>query len=236
MARRSKVVGDVNAALEGVADGARIMVSGFGVSGNPEALIAGVRERGLKRLTLISNNAGAMGKFLATWLADGLVERVICSYVGSNELLHRAMADGSVEVELMPQGTLVERMRAAGAGIAAFYTPTGAGTELAAGKETRNIDGREHVLEHALTADFALIRAHVADPFGNLRFYRTSRNFAPAMAMAARCSVVEAERVVRLGDIDPDDVHLSGAFVQRVLEVPEHEDPIEYRTLRKVAS
>lgn len=236
MARRSKVVGDVNAALEDLADGARIMVSGFGVSGNPEALIAGVRQRGLKQLTLISNNAGAMEKFLATWLEDGLVERVICSYVGSNELLHRAMGDGSVEVELTPQGTLVERMRAAGAGIAAFYTPTGAGTELAAGKETRNIDGREHVLEHALAADFALIRAHVADPFGNLRFYRTSRNFAPAMAMAARCTVVEAERVVRLGDIDPDDVHLSGAFVQRVLEVPEHEDPIEYRTLRKVAS
>lgn len=175
----SKVRQSVAEMLEGVGDGASIMVGGFGLCGNPEALIRGVVDAGIGNLTLISNNAGNLGKGLAQWLKAGIVSKIFCTYVGNNEDLHRAMADGSIEVTIMPQGTFVERMRAGGAGIAAFYTPTGAGTVVAEGKETREFDGRSYVLERALTADVALIRAHQADPFGNLRFYRTARNFQP---------------------------------------------------------
>jgi 3-oxoacid CoA-transferase subunit A len=203
----SKVVENAAAALAGLQDGARVMVSGFGLSGNPEHLIAAVLATGVRDLEIVSNNAGALGKGLAAWL----------------------------ETEIVPQGTFAERIRAAGAGIPAFFTPTAAGTVLAEGKETREFGGRLHVLEHALGADFALIRAHRADPFGNLRFWRTSRNFAPVMAMAARTTVVETAHVVALGEIDPDDVHLPGLFVDRVLRVPGHEDPIEHRTVRPSA-
>lgn len=225
-----KVVADADAALAGLQDGARVMVCGFGLSGNPEHLIAAVLDAGVRDLTLISNNAGAMGLGLATWLEAGIVGKVICSYVGNNAHLVEAM--GRIEVEVVPQGTFAERIRAAGAGIAAFYTPTGAGTVLAADREVRVFEGREHLLEHALPADFALLRAEVADPFGNLRFRRTSRNFAPAMAMAARTAVVETETVLPLGGIDPDDVHLPGVFVQRVWPVGPHADVIEHRTVR----
>ena len=228
----SKVVGSVAAALEGVGDGARIMVGGFGLCGNPEALIEGVVAAGIRDLTLISNNAGNLGKGLAAWLRAGIVSKIFCTYVGNNEDLHRAMADGSIDVTILPQGTFVERMRAAGAGIPAFYTPTGVGTVVAEGKETREFDGRTYVMERALHADVALIRAHQADPYGNVRFFRTARNFQPLMATAAKLTLVETDHLVALGDIDPDDVHLPGAFVQRVVHVPEHEDYIEYRTTR----
>jgi 3-oxoacid CoA-transferase subunit A len=160
------------------------------------------------------------------------VRKVICTYVGNNQDLHALMPKGAIDVEILPQGTFVERMRAAGAGIPAFYTPTGAGTVVAEGKEVRVFDGREHLLEHALSADFALLRAHRADPFGNLRFWRTARTFSPAMAMAATTTVVEADALVPLGSMDPDDVHLPGIFVHRIVEVREHEDPFEYRTVR----
>lgn len=228
----SKCVEDPAAALAGLESGMSVAVSGFGLSGNPEALIAAVVARGVRDLTLVSNNAGALGLHLATWLQAGIVRRFIGTYVGTNVDLQRAMDDGAVSVELVPQGTFVERLRAAGAGLAAFYTPTGAGTQVAQGKEVRSFQGRPHLLEHALAVDFALVRARVADPFGNLRFHGTSRNFAPVMAMAARVAVVEAERVVPLGGIDPNDVHLSGAFVQRVVAVGDHADPIEKRTVR----
>jgi 3-oxoacid CoA-transferase subunit A len=208
------------------------MVCGFGLSGNPEHLIAAVREHGVRDLTLISNNAGAVGKGLATWLQKGIVSRVICTYVGTSQDLLAAIDAQTIEVEIVPQGTFSERIRAAGAGIAAFWTPTGAGTVVAQGKEVRAFDGRDHLLEHALHADFALIRAHVADPYGNLRFWRTSRNFAPLMAMAARVTVVETATVVPLGGIDPDDVHLPGVFVRRILKVDGWDDPIENRTVR----
>lgn len=228
----SKVVASVAEALSDLEDGASIMVAGFGLSGNPEALIEGVVRRGARELTLISNNAGSIGEGLATWLKAGLLRRVICSYVGNNADLQRALTDGSVDVQIVPQGTFVERIRAAGAGIPAFYTPTGVGTVVAEGKETRDFSGRRYLLERALHADVALIRAHRADPFGNVRFYRTSRNFAPPMAMAARTTIVETEQLVALGDLDPDDVHLPGAFVQRVVEVRDHRDLIEHRTVR----
>jgi 3-oxoacid CoA-transferase subunit A len=228
----SKVRADPGHALDGLADGAVIAVAGFGLSGNPEALIAAVRERGTRHLTLVSNNAGSMGLNLATWLQTGIVDRVICSYVGTNADLQRALDDGSIDVQIVPQGTLVERLRAAGAGLGGFYTPTGVGTVVADGKEVRTFAGREFLLERPLPVDWALIRAHRADPFGNCRFWRTSRNFSEAMAMAARIAVVEAEQVVPLGGIDPDDVHLPGAFVQRVVHVAEHSDVIEKRTVR----
>ncbi len=219
-------------ALDGLTDGAAIMVGGFGLCGNPEALIQGVLDAGARDLTLISNNSGNMGKGLALWLRAGIVRRVICSYIGNNEDLHRLMAAGAVEVEITPQGTLVERMRAAGAGIPAFYTPTGVGTVVADGKETREINGRTYLLEHALHADFALIRAQRADAFGNLRFWRTARNFSPVMATAARVTVAEVDHLLPNGAIDPDDVHLPGLYVQRLVEVTQHEDPFEYRTTR----
>src|SRR5215467_10252631 len=211
-------------AVEPLRDGMTILRGGFGLSGNPEALIRAVVERGVRHLTLVSNNAGNLGKGLATWLQAGLIDRVICSYIGNNEDLHVRMASGEVKVEITPQGTLAERMRAAGAGVPAFYTPTGAGTVVCEGKETREIDGRLYVLERALPGDVALVRATVSDRFGNLRFWRTGRNFNPVMAMASRMSIVECDQLLDNGAIDPDDVHLPGIFVHRIVHVPEHEN------------
>ena len=228
-----KVRDSVAAALDGLESGMTVMVGGFGLCGNAEALIRGVIDRGVKDLTLVSNNAGNLGKGLATWLRADLVKKVVCSYLGTNEDLHSRMASGAIEVEVTPQGTLVERMRAAGAGIPAFFTPTGVGTVVEHGKEKRTFDGRDYLLEKALPADFALIRARTVDRFGNLRFYRTARNFSPIMATAARTTVVEADTLVDVGAIDPDDVHLSGLYVHRIVHVPEHEDPFEYKTSRK---
>jgi len=222
-----KQVSDLEAALRGLQPGMTVAVSGFGLSSNPEALIRGVVERGIGELTLVANNAGALGLGLATWLEAGLVRRFIGTYVGNNEHLQRAIAEGKVDVQLVPQGTFVERLRAAGAGLAGFYTPTGVGTVVARGKEQRTFDGRRYLLERALPVDFAFVRAHRADPFGNARFWGTGQNFGPAMAMAATTAVVEADGVVPLGGLAPDDVHLPGAFVQRVVEVPHHDDVIE---------
>lgn len=228
-----KIAASVAEALAPLADGMTILVGGFGLSGNPEALIRGVVERGVRDLTLVSNNAGNLGKGLAQWLRAGLIRKVICSYIGNNEDLHTRMASGEVTVEITPQGTLSERMRAAGAGIPAFYTPTGAGTVVEEGKETREIDGRRYILERALPGDVALVRAHTADRFGNLRFWRTARNFNPVAATAAKYTVVECDHLVDNGRIDPDDVHLPGIFVHRIVHVPEHENAFEYRTVRK---
>jgi 3-oxoacid CoA-transferase subunit A len=230
---RNKVRPSAISAIEGLSDGARVMVGGFGLCGNAESLIDAVAKSGVKDLTLISNNAGNLGKGLVSWLRGKAVKKVICTYLGTNDDLHAAMADGSVDIEVVPQGTFVERIRAAGAGIPAFYTPTGVGTVVADNKEVREIKGRKYVLEEALHADFALVRAHRADPFGNLRFYRTARNFAPLMATAATTTIVEADELVPLGTFDPDDVHLPGIFVHRVVEVREHENPFEYKTTRK---
>jgi 3-oxoacid CoA-transferase subunit A len=228
-----KVVASIADALSPLRDGMTILVGGFGLSGNPEALIRGVIERGVTNLTLVSNNAGNMGKGLAQWLRAGIIRKVICSYIGANEDLHTRMASKEVIVEITPQGTLSERMRAAGAGIPAFYTPTGAGTVVEEGKETREIDGRRYILERALPGDIALVRAHTADRFGNLRFWRTGRNFNPVMATAAKLTLVECDHLVDNGRIDPDDVHLSGIYVHRIVHVPEHENAFEYRTVRK---
>jgi len=221
MNHQQKVVRSVAEAFEPLRDGMTILCGGFGLSGNPEALIRGVVERGVKDLTLVSNNAGNMGKGLATWLKAGIIRKVICSYIGGNEDLHTRMASGAVEVEITPQGTLAERMRAAGAGIPAFYTPAAVGTELAEGRETRIFNGREYLLEEALPLDYAFIRATQADEAGNLRFRRSQRNFNPLMAMAARVTIVEVEEdILPRGAIDPDDVHLPGIYVHRMVKVP----------------
>jgi len=229
----AKVVTSIAEALAPVTDGMTILVGGFGLSGNPEALIRGVVDRGVRDLTVVSNNCGNMGKGLAQWLRAGIVRKVICSYIGNNEELHTRMASGEVTVEITPQGTLAERMRAAGAGIPAFYTPTGVGTVVEHGKETKEIDGRRYLLERALHGDVALVRAQVADRFGNLRFWRTGRNFNPVMATAAKLTLVECDRLVDNGGIDPDDVHLAGIYAHRIIHVPEHENAIEFRTVRK---
>jgi 3-oxoacid CoA-transferase subunit A len=229
----NKLVDSVAAALASVTDGMTILVGGFGLSGNPEALIRGVIDRGVRDLTLVSNNAGNLGKGLATWLRAGIVRKVICSYIGNNEELHARMAAGTITVEITPQGTLAERMRAAGAGIPAFYTPTGVGTVAETGKETKEIDGRRYLLERALHGDIALVRAHTSDRFGNLRFWRTARNFNPVMATAAKLAIVECDHLVDNGALDPDDVHLAGIHVHRIVHVPEHENAFEYKTVRK---
>ncbi|MGE0870647.1 MAG: CoA transferase subunit A [Kofleriaceae bacterium] len=232
---RDKVAASVADALAPLRDGMTILVGGFGLSGNAEALIKGVVDRGVRELTLVSNNAGNMGKGLALWLRAGIIKKVICSYIGANEDLHTRMASGEVKVEITPQGTLVERMRAAGAGIPAFYTPTGAGTVVEEGKETKEIDGRRYILERALHGDVALVRAAMADRFGNVRFRRTARNFNPVMATAAKLTILECDQLLDNGTIDPDDVHLPGIYVHRIVHVPEHENAIEYRTVRKRA-
>ena len=229
----AKVVASIAEALAPLTDGMTILCGGFGLSGNPEALIRGVVDSGKRDLTLVSNNAGNLGKGLAQWLRAGIVRKVICSYIGNNDELHTRMAAGSVAVEITPQGTLAERMRAAGAGIPAFYTPTGVGTVVEDGKETKEIDGRRYLLERALPGDIALVRAQTSDRFGNLRFWRTARNFNPVMATAAKLTIVECDRLVDTGAIDADDVHLAGIFVHRIIHVPEHENAFEYRTVRK---
>jgi 3-oxoacid CoA-transferase subunit A len=220
----------VEAALDDLGEGASIAVGGFGLVGNPEACIEAIAASGRRGLTIISNNCGNQGRGLAVLLKNHQVARVVCSFVGGNPDLEAQMLSGEVEVQLNPQGTLAERLRAGGAGLAAFFTPTGADTVIAEGKEVRDFDGRPHVLETALRPDFAIVRAAVGDPLGNLRFYRTAQAFNPVAAMAGRITVAEVDELVPVGALDPDDIHLPGIFVQRVVHVPEHVDFIEYRT------
>jgi 3-oxoacid CoA-transferase subunit A len=228
-----KVYASVAAALTGLLhDGMTIMSGGFGLCGNPESCIDVIAQSGAKNLTIISNNCGNQGQGLAVLLKNRQVARVVCSFVGGNPDLAEQYLAGKVKVELCPQGTFAERIRAGGAGIAGFYTPTGVGTVVAEGKEVREIDGRSYLLERPLRADLAIVRAAVADRFGNLRFYRTARNFNPLMATAAKVTIVEADRLVGKGAIDPDDVHLPGLYVKRIVEVTEHRDVIEHRTTR----
>ena len=232
----SKVFTDAGAALFDFGPGASVMVGGFGLSGNPEHLIDAVRERGIGGLTVISNNCGNQGQGLATWLKARLVKAWKGSFMGGNPDIQEQHAKGEVQVELIPQGTLAERLRAGGAGIPAFFTPTGAGTVVAEGKEERayEVAGkvRRCVLETALTADFAFIRARRADPYGNLQFKGTTKNFQVAMAMAGRITIAEVDELVPLGAIDAEDVHLPGIFVQRLFVAGTHRDPIEFRTTR----
>jgi 3-oxoacid CoA-transferase subunit A len=229
----SKVYPRVETALAGLLkDGMTIMAGGFGLCGIAEACIEAIARSGVKKLTIISNNCGNQGQGLAVLLKNRQVARVICSFVGGNPDLAEQYMKGTVKVELSPQGTLAERIRAGGAGIAGFYTPTGVGTAVAEGKEVREIDGKSYLLETPLRADLAIVRASVADVLGNLRFYRTARNFNPIMATAADMTVAEVDKLVHAGGIDPDDVHLPGLFVKRLVEINAHRDVIEHRTVR----
>ncbi|MFO0693225.1 MAG: CoA transferase subunit A [Polyangiales bacterium] len=221
------------AAVADIPDGAVLMSGGFGLCGNPENLIKALHAKGVKDLSIISNNCGTTDKGLGILLANGQVKRMVSSYVGENKIFERLFLDGKLEVELNPQGTLAERIRAGGAGIPAFYTRTGYGTEVAKGKETRQFDGQWYVMETALRADFALVKAWKADRFGNLVYRKTARNFNPMMATAAKVTIAEVEEIVEVGEIDPDHVHTPGVYVQRLILGQGYEKPIEQRTVRK---
>ena len=228
----SKVVKDAAEAVRDIPDGASIMISGFGLCGIPENLIAAVRDRGTKDLTLISNNAGTNDFGITFLLQNKQVRKMISTYVGENKVFERMALAGEIEVELVPQGTFAERMRAGGAGIPAFFTPTAYGTVVAEGKEVRWFDGRPYVLEPALRADYAFVKAWKGDPLGNLVYRRTTRNFAPVMAMAARATVAEVEQIVPAGELDPEAIATPGIFVRRIFQGARYERRIEKRTLR----
>jgi 3-oxoacid CoA-transferase len=228
----NKIVNSPAEAVADIPDGASIMVSGFGLCGIPENLIAALRARGAKGLTVMSNNAGTNDFGITVLLQNGQVKKMISTYVGENKVFEKMFLAGQVEVELVPQGSFAEKMRAGGAGVPAFFTPTGYGTLIAEGKEVRWFGGRPHVLETALTADYAFIKAWKADPLGNLVYRRTTRNFAPMMAMAARCTIAEVEEVVPAGSLPPDAIATPGIFVQRVVKGERYEKRIEKRTLR----
>jgi 3-oxoacid CoA-transferase subunit A len=228
----NKVVASVEEAIRDIGDGAVVMSGGFGLCGNPENLIAGLHRKGVKELTVISNNCGTTDLGLGMLLKARQVKRMVASYVGENKEFERQFLSGELEVELNPQGTLAERIRAGGCGIGGFYTPTGVGTKIAEGKEVRTINGREYVLESPLVADFALIRAWKADRWGNLQFRKTARNFSPLMCMAAKVTIVEAEHLVEVGELEGDAIHTPSIYVQRVLTGTQYEKWIEKRTVR----
>ena len=228
----NKVFPDAAAALHDVSDGATLMVGGFGLCGVPENLIDALQATGATELTCVSNNAGVDGFALGKLLGTRQIKKMVSSYVGENKEFERQFLAGELEVELTPQGTLAERIRAASAGLGGFFTPTGVGTLVAEGKETRVIDGRPYVFEKPLHADFALIKAWKGDRHGNLVFRKTARNFNPLMAMAGKVTIAEVEELVEVGEIDPDHVHTPGIFVQRILQGSNYEKRIEKRTTR----
>jgi len=228
----SKVFPDAASALHDLADRAIVLVGGFGLCGIPEELILALRDLGRRDLTIVSNNAGTTLHGLVHLLRSKQVKKVLASYVGENDVFEQLMLSGELDVELVPQGTLAERMRAGGAGIPGFFTATGVGTRVAEGKETRTFDGREYVLERGIVGDFALVHAWKADGEGNLVFRRTARNFNPLAAMAGRITVAEVEELVPVGTLPPDGIHTPGIFVQRVVVCRENVKRIERRTVR----
>jgi len=230
----NKVLRDATEAVADINDGATIMMGGFGLCGIPENLIEALRRKGSKDLTVISNNAGIDGLGIGLLLQARQIRKIVATYVGENHLLEQLALSREIELELNPQGTFSERIRAGGAGIPAFYTPTGYGTLVAEGKETRQFNGRMYVLEHAMTADFAFIKAWKGDTFGNLVYRKTARNFNPMMATAARVTIAEVEHLVQPGEIEPDGVHTPSIYVQRILQGARYEKRIEKRTVRKV--
>jgi 3-oxoacid CoA-transferase subunit A len=231
----NKIFANADEAVRDIPDGATLMSGGFGLCGNPENLIAALHRKGTNGLTIISNNCGTTELGLGILLKANQVKKIVASYVGENKVFEQLMLSGKLEVELNPQGTLAERIRAGGCGIGGFFTPSGAGTELSKGKETRMIDGRLHVLETPLKADFTIVRAWKADTWGNLVFNKTARNFSPMMCMAGKVTIVEAEHIVAAGEIDPDQVHLPGIFVQRIIQSKDLQKWIERRTVQKKA-
>ena len=229
-----KVYPDAASALAGVVkDGQTIAVGGFGLCGIPEALIAALRDSGVKNLTAISNNAGVDGFGLGQLLSTRQIKKMISSYVGENKEFERQYLAGELELEFTPQGTLAEKLRAGGAGIPAFFTRTGVGTIVADGKEVRDFDGHEYVMERSLVADVSLVKAYIADKAGNLIFRKTARNFNPNVAMAGKITIVEVEKLVEVGELDPDQVHTPSIYVHRIVLNPNPEKRIEQRTVSK---
>ena len=229
----NKVVENVGLALDGIKDGMTIMLGGFGLCGIPENSIGELVKKGTKELTCISNNAGVDGFGLGLLLETKQIKKMISSYVGENDEFERQMLSGELEVDLIPQGSLAERCRAGGAGIPAFYTPAGFGTEIAEGKEVRIYNGKPHILEEALTADFAIVKAWKGDTAGNLVYKAAARNFNPLMAMAGKITIAEVEELVPAGSLDPNQIHTPGIFVQRIFQGKAFEKRIEQRTVRK---
>jgi len=229
-----KRVANADAAIAKLRDGATILMGGFGLCGIPENLIAAVQRKGAKNLTIVSNNAGIDGAGVGILLGNRQVKKMISTYVGENKTFERMVLAGELEVELNPQGTLSERLRAGGAGIPAFFTPTGYGTMVAEGKEIREFSGRKCVMERALRGDFAFIKAWKGDRWGNLIYRKTARNFNPMMATAADYVIAEVEELVELGQLEPDRIHTPGIFVNAIFQGPRYEKRIEKLTLRKV--
>ncbi|MSO35253.1 MAG: CoA transferase subunit A [Acidobacteria bacterium] len=227
----NKVLATADEAVAAIPDGASIMIGGFGLCGIPEHLIAALHRRGTKDLTIISNNAGIDDYGVGPLLKSRQVRKMIATYVGENKEFERQFLQKEIEVELVPQGTFSERMRAAGAGIGGFFTPTGAGTLIAEGKESRVIDGRTYILEAPLAADFAFVKAWKGDRVGNLVYRKTARNFNPVMATAARHTIAEVEHLVEAGTLEPDGIHTPGIFIKRLLQGPEYVKRIEKRTV-----
>jgi 3-oxoacid CoA-transferase subunit A len=231
----NKVVSSADEAIRDVFDGATIMIGGFGLCGIPENLIRALVRKGTKNLTTISNNVGVDGYGMGLLLAAGQIRKHIGSYVGENRLLEQMVLEKTIDLELTPQGTFSERIRAGGAGIPAFFTPTGFGTIVAENKETREFDGRKYVMERALKADFAFVKAWKGDKWGNLVFRKTARNFNPMMAAAAKVTIAEVEHLVEVGELDPDLVHTPSIYVKRILQGETYERRIERRTVRKTS-
>ncbi len=227
-----KVFKDAKAALEGVKDNMTILVGGFGLCGIPENLITALRDTGAKNLTCVSNNAGVDDFGLGLLLQTKQIKKMLSSYVGENKTFEKQYLSGELELEFCPQGTLAERLRAGGAGIPAFYTPTGVGTLIAEGKETREFNGRPYILEKGITGDFALVKAWKGDKFGNLIFRKTARNFNPMIATAGKITIAEVEELVEVGQLDPDQIHTPGVYIQRIIQGPKYEKRIEQRTVR----
>lgn len=228
-----KTYSSAEAAIADIADGAVIMSGGFGLCGNPENLIHAIHRKGVKNLTIISNNCGIDTKGLGILLSNGQVKKMISSYVGENKTFERLYLEGKLEVELCPQGTLAERIRLGGAGIPAFFTPTGFGTKRAEGKEVREFGGRKYIMEETLRADYAIVKAWKGDRWGNLVYRKTAMNFNPMMATAGKITIAEVEELVEPGQLDPNQIHTPGIFVQRILKGETYEKPIEQRTVRK---
>src|SRR5687767_6874629 len=228
-----KVMKSARDAVADIKSGATILAGGFGLCGIPENCIRALADLGVKDLTFVSNNCGVDDFGLGILLRQKQIKKMVSSYVGENKEFERQFLSGQLEVELCPQGTLAERLRAGGAGIEAFYTPTGFGTKVAEGKESREINGKRCVLEHAIRGDFAIVKAWKGDRWGNLVFRKTSRNFNPLCAQAGRITIVEVEQLVEVGELDPDQVHLPSIYVQRIFQGTGYEKPIEQRTTRK---
>ncbi|HEY5512009.1 MAG TPA: CoA transferase subunit A [Geomonas sp.] len=226
-----KVRNSIEAAIDGIQDGATIMVGGFGLVGIPEKLIEGLLKKGTRNLTIISNNCGIDDYALGTLLATRQIRKMVASYVGENREFERQFLAGELELEFVPQGTLAEKIRAGGAGIPAFFTPAGVGTELTRDKEVRSFGGKEYVLENALQADFSFVKAWKGDRAGNLVYNKTSCNFNPMMAAAGKVTIAEVEELLEVGDLDPNFIHTPGIYVQRVIQCSGYEKRIERRTV-----